>query len=218
MKTRVLTAGLMLLFSVSFGQTKRPVLVGIDVLKPILSAVTPNRPAYRLAEVTLRIPMTTNYLSIVGGYGQLKSDTVFRNTLLYNRGYYLKVGIESPAKRGLVLGWHGLMAMCHESGSYSFKGYTFGDYTAPIAERQRIAIGFEGFIAYQTSLSERLLFQVSGRATIAGLVGPKDDERPAYFVPGVGNEAGDPLVYSLGLGLHLFYQIPARPRPASSNE
>ncbi len=211
MKRPLLTAGLLLLFTMSFGQTKPPVLVGIDVLKPLLLLVNPNQASFRLAEATVKIPLlSTRYLSVVAGYGQLRSGLVYRNMLLNNRGYYLKVGTETQSKRGLVLGWHGLAALSNETGTYVFDGPTFGNYVGAVPERQRLALGVEGVLGHQFSLSDRLSLRVSGRVTTAVMVGPRADERPTHFVPGIGQVSGDALVYSVGLGLHLFYQLPVR--------
>lgn len=220
MKKTVLTAGLMLLFTMSYSQTKQPVLIGVDLLKPILSLATPNQPAYRLAEATIRIPLNANYLSISAGYSCLHSDIIYRNILLNTQGYYLKIGQEAhpPSRKGLVLGWNGLISTCRETGTYSFSGPTFGDYVAPIPERRRVAIGFEGTLGYQFPLSQRLLLHLSGRVTAAALLGSKMGEVRAYFVPGIGHTFSDPLVYSVGLGLHLLYQIQPRSSATSSND
>ena len=215
MKRALLTAGLMLLSTLSFGQTKPPVLIGIDVLKPLLLLVKPNQASFRLVEATVKIPLpATRYLSVVAGYGQLRSGLVYRNMLLNNRGYYLKIGTETLSKRGLVMGWHGLAALSNETGMYTFDGPTFGNYVATVPERQRLALGVEGVLGYQFLLSDRLSLRVSGRVTTAVMIGPRADERPTHFVAGIGQVSGDALVYSVGLGLHLFYQLPVRTRSA----
>lgn len=218
MKKPLLTAGLLLLFTLSHGQTKLPVLFGIDVLKPLLFLVKPNQASFRLAEATVKIPLpSTRYLSVVAGYGQLQSGLVYRNMWLNNRGYYLKVGTETQSERGLVMGWHGLAALANETGTYQFDGPTFGNYVAAVPERHRLAVGVEGVLGHQFSLSDRLLMRVSGRVTTAVMLGSRADERPTHFVPGIGQVAGNALVYSVGLGLHLFYQLPLQ-RAASSDD
>ncbi|GAB4027005.1 hypothetical protein [Spirosoma koreense] len=193
-------------FTVS-GQTARPVLVGFDILKPVLSLATPNRPAFRLLEASVKLPQTNRYFSITVGYGLFRSDTIYRNILLDTRGYYLKAGRETIRSSGWVVGWNGLIATCHESGTYSFRGPVFGDYVAPIPERSRLAVGLEGVAGYQTRLSQSLQLRLSGRITTAVLFGSKPSDMPAYFVPGMGLTAGDPVVYTVGLGVHLFYQL-----------
>ena len=210
MRPLLITTSLLLLaLPICVGQPTRPVLIGLDVLKPIFSLATPHRPAYQLAEASMKIPLATNHLSITGGYGQLRSGTIHRNVLLDTQGYYLKVGIEnSPlSKKGIILGWNALIATCHETGTYSFGGPVFGDYVAPVPERRRVAVGLEGVSSHQFFSTKRIALRISGRATIATLLGPKPDDLPAYFVPGFGHVAGDPVVYSIGLGLHLFYQL-----------
>ena len=219
MKRTLFTTGLMLLFTLSYGQTNRPVLIGIDVLKPVLLLVKPNQASFRLAEATVKIPLqSSRYLSIVGGYGQLHSGLVYRNMLLNNRGYYLKIGTETQSGRGLVMGWHGLAALANETGTFVFYGLTFGNFVGAVPQRQRLAVGVEGILGHQFSLSDRFSLRVSGRVTTALMLGSRADERPAHFVPGIGLVSGDALVYSVGLGLHLFYQLPVRSRAASSDE
>lgn len=220
MKKAILTTGLMLLFTLCFGQTKLPVLVGVDVFKPLLWLARPNQASFRLAEATVKIPLpSTHYLSVVAGYGQLLSGPVYRNMRLNNRGYYLKVGTETGSKRGLVMGWHGLAALSSETGTYQFDGPTFGNYVAAVPARQRLAVGVEGVLGHQFSLSDRLSMRVSGRVTTALILGPRADERPTHFVAGIGQVAGSGvLLYSVGLGLHLFYQLPVRSRAALSND
>lgn len=200
----------------SSGQSKRPVLMGIDVAKPLLSLVTPSRPAFRLAEITLKVPIPEGrYLSVVAGYGRMRSDTIFRNVIMDLRGVYLKAGIERFQSDGLVTGWHGLVALSHEWASYSFRGPAFGDYRATAFDRRRVAVGLEGFVGYQRSLSNRLLFRVSGRATAAGLLGPNASNVPVVFVPGVGLSAGNAVTFGVGLGVHLFYRTNPRPTVVS---
>lgn len=211
MKTTIRLAVLLLITSVGFGQTIRPVLIGIDVAKPLLSLVTPNRPAFRLAEATIKLPISQErYLSVAGGYGQLHTDFIYRNVRMNLRGGYVKAGTEKFQRSGLLVGWHGLAAITHESASYSFQGPTFGDYAVTAFERRRVAVGVEGVLGYQRTLSNRLLMRVAGRATMAGLLGPRPDNIAVVFVPGVGLAAGDPAVYSLGLGVFLFYRTNPR--------
>lgn len=217
MKTTIRLAALLLICSAGFGQTIRPVLIGIDVAKPLLSLVTPNRPAFRrsafrLAEATVKLPVSRErYLSLAVGYGQLRTDFVYRNVLMNLRGVYVKAGTEKFQRGGLLVGWHGLAAISHESASYSFQGPTFGDYTATAFDHRRVAVGVEGILGYQRTVSNRLLMRVAGRATLAGLLGPRPENIAVVFVPGVGLAAGDPAVYSLGLGVFLFYRTNPRP-------
>ena len=211
MKATLLAAGLTLMLSVGFAQTIRPVLIGLDVAKPLLSLVTPNLPAFRLAEVTVKRPISRErYLSLVGGYGQMRTDLIYRNVLMDLRGGYVKVGTEKFRRGGLLVGWHGLASLAHESALYSFQGPTFGDYVASAFDRRRVAVGVEGFLGYQRTVFNRLLMRVSGRATLAGLLGPHQNNMPVMFVPGVGLAAGDPAVYSLGLGVFLSYRTNPR--------
>ena len=209
-------AVLLLLSGMGFGQTIRPVLIGIDVAKPFLSLLTPNRPAYRLGEMTLKTPISRErYLSLAGGYGAMYTSPAFRNVLIDSRGIYLKIGTEQFKSGGLAIGWHGLLTMTRESASYSFQGPTFGNLEGSVYDRRRVGVGVEGVIVYQRTLSTRLLMRVSGRATVAGMFGPRHEEIPAAFVPGVGQVAGDPVVYGLGFGLFLLYRINPR-APVSS--
>ena len=217
MKTTIRAAALLLIASVCFGQTMRPVLIGIDVAKPLLSLVTPNRPAFRLGEMTIKLPVSRErYLSLVGGYGQLHTNFIYRNVLMNLRGGYVKAGTEKFQRGGLLVGWHGLAAITHESASYSFQGPTFGDYMVTAFNRRRVAVGVEGILGYQQTMSNRLLMRVAGRATLAGLLGPRPDNMDVVFVPGVGLAAGDPAVYSLGLGVFLFYRTNPRPVAGSA--
>ncbi|SOD91660.1 hypothetical protein SAMN06269250_3576 [Spirosoma fluviale] len=210
--------GLLLAPSVSFGQKSPSVLIGVDVLKPVFSAVGPAHNAYRLAEATVKIPLSTTYLSIVGGYAGLRSDTIFRNIRLHDEGYYLKVGVERIGDGGLVLGWHGLVSSYRQSGTYFFKGTTFGDYESPIPDLSNLAIGLEGILGHQTALSPRFLLRFTGRVTTAAIFGTKDGGVPPYFVPGIGHVAGNSLVYSVGVGIHLFYQLHPRPTATSLHD
>lgn len=212
MKKCLLSAGLLLTISASFGQSRRPVLIGIDVLKPIVSLVTPNRPAFRLMEAALKLPLPNQrFLSIVGGYGQFNSDVMYRNVFMNAQGPYLKIGSEIFIERNVVLGWHGLAALSHESATYFFNGPVFGDYTALAFDRRRVAVGGEGFVSYQRILSRRWVIRGTGRVILAGLLGPRNDQLPIRFVPGIGLAAGDPAVYSVGFGVHLFYRTNPNP-------
>lgn len=203
----------------AFGQTKRqsvqrPVLIGVDVAKPVLSLISPYRTAFRLGEVTVKVPIAGNrYLSVVAGYGQVRSDTIYRNIVMKLSGPYLKIGTERFMSGGFLVGWHGMAALTQEMATYSYRGPTFGDYVVTAFDRQRVVMGTEGFVGYQRTVSDRLIFRVSGRATVAGLFGTRSKHEPAVlFVPGVGMAVGDPFVCSVGLGLHLFYRT--NPRPA----
>ncbi|MCX6219047.1 hypothetical protein [Spirosoma sp.] len=218
MKSRLLGIGLLLASSVSFGQNRPSALIGVDVLKPLFSVVRPGHNAYRLAEATVKIPLRTNYLSITGGYTSIQSDTIFRNMRLHDEGYYLKIGVENVGPGGLVLGWHGLAAIYRQSGTYFFKGTTFGDYESPISNRTNAAIGVEGLLGHQMTLSSRFSLRLTGRITTAALFGPKDGGVPAYFVPGIGHVAGNSLVYSVGVGIHLLYQLHPRPTATSVHD
>ena len=202
----------------AFGQAtrqsvQRPVLIGIDIAKPVLSLVSPYRTMFRLGEVVVKLPITKNrYLSIVAGYGKIYSDTVYRNVKMQISGPYLKIGTERYMSGRFLVGWHGMTALTNETATYSFHGPTFGDYVIKAFDRQRVVVGAEGFLGYQRTLSNRLIFRVSGRATVAGLLGSNTkDQPPVLFVPGVGMPLGDPFVCSLGMGLHLFYRTNPRP-------
>lgn len=203
----------------ALGQTtrqsvQRPVLIGIDVAKPVLSLIGPYRTAFRLGEATVKLPIARNrYLSIVAGYGQVHSDTIYRNIRMKLSGPYLKIGTEQFISGGILIGWHGMAALTQETATYFFRGTTFGDYVVTAFDRQRVVVGAEGFLGYQRTLSDRLIFRVSGRGTVAGLFGSQSKNEPTVlFVPGVGLASGDPFVASVGLGLHLFYRT--NPRPA----
>ncbi|MFD2570914.1 hypothetical protein ACFSUS_09740 [Spirosoma soli] len=212
MKRFILGIVLLLVTLPGLGQTKSPLLIGIDVLKPVLSVATPNRPAFRLAELTVKVPRQYgSYLSVVGGYGQMRSDTTFRNVLMNLQGGYLKVGVESVTERGFIKGFHGLAAFSNESADYVFSGPNFGDYRAIALRQNRVAVGIEGFLAHQTPLSKRFLLRMSARATLAGMVGNRTDKIPVVFAPGVGLVTGDPIMYSVGVGVHLLYQTNTRP-------
>ena len=203
------------MLSTGFGQTKRPVLIGIDIAKPILSLITPNRPAFRLAEATLKIPAPNQrFLSFVAGYGQLRSGAAYRNTFTDAQGVYLKIGSEQFVYTHVAIGWHGLAALTHESATYFFSGPTFGDYSAPAYDRRRVAVGLEGFASYQRVLSKRWVGRITGRITAAGLLGPRNSDVPIRFVPGVGIVTGDSPAYSVGLGVHLLYRT--NPAPSAS--
>jgi len=197
----------------AIGQSvQRPVLIGIDVAKPVLSLVTPDRPQFRLAEATVKIPIAKGrYLSIMGGYGSLNSDAVSRTVLINAQGGYAKLGTEKIHPDGLVTGWHGLVSSVHEQGALLFKGPVFGDYSEPTFTRQRVSVGFEGHLGYQRTLSNHLIFRVSGRVGMAGLFGNRVDDIKAVFVPGLGYVIGDPVVVGFGLGLHLFFRTNPRP-------
>lgn len=202
-----------LIVQAGFGQSvQRPVLIGIDVAKPVLSLATPSRPAFRLGEGAVKIPIVKNrYLSIVAGYGQLRSDTIYRNVTMNLRGTYLKVGTEKFLNGGMLIGWHGLVALSKETALYKFGGTTFGDYVATAYDRQRVGVGVEGYLGYQRTLSDHLIVSVSGRVTGAGMLGSRARNEPAVvFVPGVGLAVGDPVVVGFGLGLHLFYRTNPR--------
>lgn len=215
MRTCLLAAGLFLTLSVGFGQSRRPVLIGLDVLKPIVSLATPNRPALRLAEIALKLPIPNrHFLSVIGGYGQFNSDVMYRNVFMNVRGPYIKIGSETFIERNVAIGWHGLAALSHESATYFFNGPTFGDYTALAFDRRRVAVGGEGFISYQRVLSRRWVMRGTGRVMLAGLFGSRHDKLPVRFVPGIGLAAGDPAVYSVGFGVHLFYRT--NPNPSVS--
>ncbi|MBC7569827.1 MAG: hypothetical protein H7319_08860 [Spirosoma sp.] len=202
----------------AFGQTKRqsvqrPVLIGVDIAKPVLSLISPYRTAFRLGEVTVKVPIAGNrYLSVVAGYGQARSDTIYRNIRMKLSGPYLKIGTERLMSSGLLVGWHGMTALTQETATYSYRGPTFGDYVVTAFDRQRVVVGMEGFFGYQQTLSDRLIFRVSGRATVAGLFGTRSKNEPAVlFVPGVGVALGDPVAVGFGLGLHVFYRTNPRP-------
>lgn len=218
MKSRLLGIGLLLAYSVSFGQNRPSVLIGLDVLKPVFSVVRPSHNVYRLAEATIKIPLSTNYLSIAGGYASLQSDTIFRNMRLHDEGYYLKIGVENVGPGGLVLGCQGLVSLYRQSGTYFFKGTTFGDYESPIPNQADAAIGVEGLLGHQMELSPRFTLRLTGRITTAALFGPKDGGVPPYFVPGIGHVAGNSLVYSVGVGIHLLYQLHPRPTATSVHD
>lgn len=196
----------------AIGQSVRPVLIGLDVAKPVLSLVTPNRPAFRLAEATVKIPISGNrYLSVVGGYGSLASNAFSRTVLVDSRGYYVKLGLEKLHPNGIVTGWHGLVSSTWEQGAFLFKGPVFGDYSEKTFTRYRVAIGIEGHLGYQHTLSKRLIYRVSGRVSGAGLLGSRVSDIKAVFVPGIGYAVNDPVAIGLGLGLHLFYRTNPRP-------
>ncbi len=212
MKQTLLSLVLACLTLPVLAQPGRPVLIGIDVAKPVLSLLSPNRPAFRLAETTVKIPIKkSRYLSIVGGYGSFASGAVSRTVLFDTQGGYVKVGLERPHSDGLTLGWHGLVSRSSEQTAFLFQGPVFGDYSEPTFTRQRMAVGVEGHLGYQHTLSNRLIFRVSGRVGAAGLFGNRVDEIKAVFVPGLGYVVGDPFVVGFGMGLHLFYRTNPRP-------
>jgi len=137
---------------------------------------------------------------------------MYRNILMKLSGPYLKIGTERFMPGGFLLGWHGMAALTRETATYSFRGPTFGEYVATAFDRQRVVVGMEGFFGYQQTLSDRLIFRVSGRATVAGLFGTRSKNEPAVlFVPGVGVALGDPVAVGFGLGLHVFYRTNPRP-------
>ncbi|WP_461148611.1 hypothetical protein [Spirosoma pulveris] len=97
-----------------------------------------------------------------------------------------------------------------------FRGSTFSDYESPIPDRTHAALGLEGLIGYQTALSSRLSLRLTGRLTPAVLFGPKDGEVHPYFAPRIGHVTGKSLAYSVGVGIHLLYQLHPRPTATSS--
>jgi hypothetical protein len=219
MKSCLLVVGLLLYSISSFAQTDRPILVGIDVLKPALLLATPNRTLFRLAEATIKIPNASGrYLSLMAGYGECHSGVIYRNVKLDTYGYYVKIGTEPGKQLGFTASWNSLIGFVHEDGNYTFQGPTFGDYLAPIPARNRAVIGFEGILAHQFRLSESLLLRLSGRLTPALLIGPKEDKVNAYFIPGIGLVAGDPLVCGVGIGLHLFVKLPFQKKLTSQHD
>ncbi len=200
----------MLFLATGYGvQAQRPILIGIDVAKPVLLLLTPSRPAFRLAEATAKFPLTGNrFVSVVVGYGQLRSDTVFRNVLIDGGGGYLKIGSEGVKPGGLVIGWHALASLSRETGTYTFRGPVFGDYSQQAFRRNRFLVGAEGLLGHQWPLSKNFSLRATGRITVGFQPQPNGDgEPPSIFMPGIGPLVGHSLVGSVGIGVHLLYQI-----------
>ncbi|MBO0949875.1 hypothetical protein [Fibrella forsythiae] len=91
-----------------------------------------------------------------------------RNIYQAGSGIHVRAGIEHT-RRGLILGYGGIVSGWLGQASFVFYGPTFGDYQESIGQRGGIAIGGEGHVGAAIPFSSRLSLRMALRATLMGV-------------------------------------------------
>ncbi|GAB3490007.1 hypothetical protein GCM10027341_01120 [Spirosoma knui] len=205
---RVITCLLLLWPMVGLSQTDRSVLIGIDATKLVLTA-TNGWPLFRqatLLEPTIKIPLSTNTLTLQPGYASLTTRTVLRNMNQAYEGFYLKVGLDRINKKNVLIGWQGIISVYQQGGSFTFPGATYGDYTRSLPTQTKAVVGIEPHIGGITRLSDRFELHTTARLGAGLTIGYNASAPPSMYVPGFGSSTGRTISISLGFGVQLYYR------------
>lgn len=194
---------------------KRPVLVGLDLTKSLLTATT-GWPLFRravLVEPAVKVPLRgSQTLTIQPGYNRITTRTVYRNINQQYEGFSLKLGAERRTGIQTVIGGQGFISVYRQSGTFTFPGASFGDYVGALPTRSKVTLGvephFDGFVA----LSDRFELRTIMRLGIGATVGYQSADPPAVYVPGMGIGTGRTFFVSPGLGVQLLYRSGPRTR------
>lgn len=189
-------------------QTKRPVLIGVDATKLVLTA-TNGWPLFRqavLLEPTLKIPLRNSTLTVQPGYARTVTQTVFRNINQGYEGIYLKVGAEKMKGKALIVGWQGFLSVYEQGGTFTFPGATFGEYVGSLPTQTKAVVGVEPHIGGIINLSNRFELRPSARLGVGATIGYRSSDPPSVYVPGLGASTGRTFSVSIGFGVQLLYR------------
>lgn len=194
-------------------EDSKPVYIGLDLVKGLTSYVFTDKYFIRntvIIEPYLKFasnnPLKHLIISggIVHGSSQIKLSQIpqFQNF----QGVYIKMAFENQYRRfPLRFGYGPLLSFAGFKGEYSFKGPTFGDYTANFTDDQNFAIGAETYLAYDWKLNMKLILRFQARAAVAMRM--TGDISPDYF-PGIGITQGmSGFLLSPGFSTQLFFRV-----------
>jgi len=189
-----------------------PVYVGIDVVKGIPSYVFPEKYFIRktlVIEPYVRFnrqkPGKSILISAGFAKGSSKIDPSRQVSSQQFQGIYFKMAFEASNRRIPISGGVGPMfSISGFKSNYQFKGPTFGDYTGSFHEKESLAFGAEGYVAYDLKLNKKLSLRFLIRNAIA--IRPGDMPPPDYY-PGIGyTKDMSQLLFSGGFSTQLFFR------------
>jgi len=189
-----------------------PVYIGLDVVKGIPSYVFPEKYFIRktvIIEPYVRFNRQKPGKSILISAGFAKGSSKVDSSRQVNsnqfQGIYFKMAFEASNRRIPISGGVGPMfSISGFKGKYQFKGPTFGDYTNSFHEKENLAFGAEGYVAYDLALNKKLSLRFLIRNAIA--IRPGDISPPDYF-PGIGyTKDMSQLLFSGGFSTQLFFR------------
>ncbi|GGH50929.1 hypothetical protein GCM10007423_53930 [Dyadobacter endophyticus] len=188
--------------------------LGLDVINSVPTYVLPNWYYIRktiVIEPYYRFDIKKPDASIVIGAGFAKGSThqydEFNPSQSF-RGAYFRASYEFKYRpRFISVGYGPIISFAGYNGKFRFEGPTFGDYEGSFQERNNVAIGWEGYIAYDLKLSRDLslrflLRNVMGRRTKASVY--------VQYYPGFGYTPpvlNNRFLYSGGLSFQLYYKL-----------
>lgn len=192
---------------------------GLDVINSVPTYVLPNWYYIRktiIIEPYYRFDIKRPDACVVIGAGFAKGSTRQYNEFDPSqnfRGAYFRASYEFKHRRRFIsVGYGPIISFAGYSGNFVFKGPTFGDYEGSFRESNNVAIGWEGYVAYDLKLSRDLslrflLRNVMGRRTKASVY--------VQYYPGFGYTPpllNNRFLYSGGLSFQLYYKIPRNAR------
>jgi len=214
MKTLLSSLILSILWVNSYAQKiySTPVYVGLDVVKGIPSYVFPEK--YFIKKTIMIEPYVRfnrqkpgKSILISAGFanGSSKVDTSRQINTHQFQGIYFKMAFEARNSRIPISGGVGpMLSIAGFKGKYKFKGPTFGDYNGSFHEKENMAFGVEGYVAYDLALSKKLSLRFLIRNAIALRSG---DSFAADYFPGIGyTKDMSQLLFSGGFSTQLFFR------------
>lgn len=187
---------------------------GIDVINSAPTYVLPDWYYIRktiIIEPYYRFDIKRRDASFVIGAGFAKGSTRQYNEFdpsQHFQGTYVRGSYEFKHRRKFIsVGYGPIVSIAGYHGKFAFKGPTFGDYEGTFREKNNVAIGWEGYIAYDLKLGRHLslrflLRNVMGRRSKASVY--------VQYYPGFGYTPpllNNRFLYSGGLSFQLYYKV-----------
>lgn len=217
MKTLVVLVAIVSLGFTTYAQqdSTRGSYLGLDVINSVPTYALPNWYYIRktiIVEPYYHFNIKRPDASVVIGAGFAKGSTRQYDEFDPSQnfqGAYFRASYEFQHRsRFISVGYGPIISFASYSGKFVFDGPTFGDYEGSFQERNNVAIGWEGYIAYDLKLGRYLslrflLRNVMGRRTKASVY--------VQYYPGFGYTPpllNNRFLYSGGLSFQLYYKLP----------
>lgn len=203
--------------AISQDSLRRGQYLGIDVINSIPSFIFPDHYYIRNTIIVepyylLDLARPTRRLHTGAGFasGTTHQHNAFDPPQRF-RGTYFRIAYEVKKAHkplhALRLGYGPILSLAGYHGKFSFEGPTFGDYKGHFKETNNVALGIDGYFAYDFTLHKDWLLRLTLR-NVVGLRGAASSYVQyfpgfGYTPPGFNNR----LLYSGGMSLQIHYKI-----------
>ncbi|KAA0990111.1 hypothetical protein [Dyadobacter aurulentus] len=196
---------------------KSPHYLGIDIINSIPTYLFPNRYFIRktiIIEPYYLLPIKKPNRGFLIGAGFADGSTheySFHYPSQHFRGVYFRMAYEIKKTQGwqkmLRVGYGPVLSFAGYSGNYRFAGPAFGDYNGSFHEKGQVALGTEGYVAYDINLNKKLFLRLLIRNVIGARTKPSVY---AQYFPGLGYGfpwANNRFLYSANFSVGLFHKV-----------